>query len=451
MLEICRYFMGLLSGFLPLTALLFCGIYITVNGRFFQFTRFFESVRLIRKALLEKKGKNKGITSLQSACTALSATVGTGNIAGVAGAVSIGGAGAVFWMWLSAFLGMAVKYCEIALAVKYREKSGNEFVGGPMYYIKSGFRGVGSIWAVIFAVAAIPAVFCTGNITQVNAAVLSIGQGKGVRIISGIVFTLLTAAVVGGGMGRIGSFTEKIVPIMSVVYTLLTLAVIAINYKSVPAAFLMIFKGAFKPFAVTGGAIGSMLTAVITGASHGVFSNEAGLGTSAMAHSAAVDAKPDTQGLFGIFEVFLDTVLICTLTALTILCSGVKINYGSMASCELVSTALTGSFGGFSHYLLAVMMCVFAFSSVVGWAFYGNICFSFLFGDKGKRFFTAVYPCFCLAGALFSTEIAWRIAELFNGIMLCINLPIIMILFENLKLKRNKDDRKKNKKNCRNA
>lgn len=444
MTQLLQYFCNLLSGLFPLILLIICGFYITFKGKFFQFSRFFESLGLVRKAVCSKREKHKGITSFQAACTALSATVGTGNIAGVAGAISIGGAGAIFWMWISAFLGMAVKFCEVALAIHFREKKGENYLGGPIYYMKKGLGKRLSFLPYIFALAGIPAVFCTGNITQVNAAVLSVGSSITVRITMGIAFALLTAAVALGGITRIGTVTEKIVPVMSLVYTVMTLVVVATNLNTVPQAFSMIFKGAFSPKAVTGGAVGSILTAVITGSSRGVFSNEAGLGTSAMAHSVAIDANADTQGLFGIFEVFFDTVFICTLTALTILCSGVNINYGSVASSELVGFALSGCFGKASQPLLAVMMCVFAFSSVIGWAVYGNICAEFLGGDRCKKLFTVIYPLFCIVGAMSGTEFAWKISELFNGIMLCVNLPAIIILSDNITYKKEvKNERKK--------
>lgn len=424
-----KFMENLISGMLPFSLLIFCGVYITVTGRFFQFTKFFDSLKLVIKAFRSKKQTGKGISSFQSACTAISATVGTGNIAGVAGAISLGGAGAIFWMWVSAFLGMAIKFAEVKFAVFYRERQGTEFIGGPMFYIKNGLHKSFGIFGIIFVLAAIPAVFFSGNITQVNAAVLSIGTSAGTRFVFGIVFAFLTALVIGGGAKRIGTVTEKIVPIMSILYILLSLGIIIANFSFLPKAFLMIFEGAFNPKAVTGGVIGSVTTAMMTGASRGVFSNEAGLGTSAMAHSVAVDAKADTQGLFGIFEVFIDSGLICTLTALTILCSSVNIEYGSFASSELVSKALSLFYGFAAKHLLSIMMSFFAFSSVIGWAFYGDICSKFIFGDKGKKLFAILYPPTCIIGALCNAEIPWRLSAVFNGIMLCINLPAIMLLW----------------------
>jgi len=426
----------LISGMLPFSLLVICSIYLSIKGRFFQFTRFPESIKLVKKAFLSKKETEKGISSLQSACTALSATVGTGNIAGVAGAISLGGAGAVFWMWISALLGMAVKYAEIALAIRYREKRNEEYIGGPMYYIKNGLPSAFRPLGFIFTLSTIPAVLCTGNITQTNAAVASISQNPIVGLLMGTIFALLTALVIRGGGKRIGRVTEKIVPLMSVLYTLMTLGVILSNFDYLPTALKMIITGAFTPKAVTGGAVGSIITVIITGASRGIFSNEAGLGTSAMAHSEAIDAQSTTQGLFGIFEVFIDTIVICTLTALTILCSRVNIEYGSIASSELVAKALYESYGGLSTAALGIMMCFFAFSSVIGWALYGNICTDYLLGEKFKKLFSVIYPLACISGAVFSADFAWRLSAIFNGIMLCANLPAILMLSDKILDKR---------------
>ena len=425
-----HYFEGLISYYFPLTLLLLCGLYLTVKGRFFQVSKFPSSVKLIFKAVTLKEKKNGTVNSLQSACTALAATVGTGNIAGVAGAISIGGAGAVFWMWVSAFLGMAIKYAEITLAIPNRKKTGDEFVGGPMYYIKRKFPEKFKFLSVVFAFAGIPATFCSGNITQTNSAISSVSDNFYLKLILGVIFAIFTYLVIWGGATRIGAFTEKTVPIMSLVYIILSVGIILLNFDFLPTAFKMIINGAFNPKAVTGGCVGSVLICALTGASRGVFSNEAGLGTSAMAHSSAFDADEKTQGLFGIFEVFADTLVICTLTALTILCGSVNINYGEVASSELVSKVFCANFGGFADFLLAVMMCIFGFSSIVGWALYGNICASFCFGKTGEKLFKIVYPLGCVLGAAASVKTAWRFSEFFNGIMLCINLSALLFLNE---------------------
>ena len=424
------FFENLISGMLPFVLTLLCGVYLSLKGRFFQFTRSFETLRLVKTAFKNNKKSSKP-TSYKAACTALSATVGTGNIAGVASAVTVGGAGAVFWMWVSALMGMAVKYAEICLSIKYREKNGQEFIGGPMYYIKNALPKKFGFLMYLFVGAALPAVFLSGNITQTNAAVEVLAKGN-FKIVAGIIFALLTALVASGGIGRIGKVTEFLVPIMSVVYTVLSAIIIIYNIDFLPEAFKMIVKGAFSPKAVTGGAVGSVLTAVTTGASRGIFSNEAGLGTSAMAHSCAIDANADTQGLFGVFEVFIDTVVMCTLTALMLLCSGIDINYGSVQSSSLAGEALSRCFGSFGYLLLCVMMAVFAFSSIIGWAVYGNICARFAGGKIFEKVFSVLYPLTCIAGAVMKADTAWRLSAFFNGIMLCVNVCAILLLADKI-------------------
>lgn len=418
---------SLISGMLPFIFLVLCGLYLTLKCRFFQFGFLPESVKYALGGIFKKKTKD-GVSPFQAACTALSATVGTGNIAGVAGAVSLGGAGAVFWMWVSAFAGMIVKAAEIVLALKFREKKDGEYVGGPMYYIKNGLPKAFAPLAAVFSFTGIFSVFCSGNLTQTNAAVCSVNGGMVMKIAGGVIFAAVTAFVIIGGARRIGLFTEKIVPFMALIYILMTFGIMGANIAALPNAFKMIFEGAFNPSAVTGGAVGSVISTVIEGASKGVFSNEAGLGTSAMAHSASEHTDGVRQSLYGIFEVFVDTVVICTLTALTILCSGVNIEYGKTASTELVNTALTTLYGKGAGILLAVMMCLFGISSVIGWGFYGTVCSGFIFGKRGKRIFTALYPFFCIVGAVIKADTAWRLSAFFNGVMLIVNMLAVMLL-----------------------
>ena len=425
----------LISGMLPFVFLVFSGIYFTVKSNFFQFKYLPSSVAYALGSIFKKRKKGE-VTPFQAACTALSATVGTGNIAGVAGALSLGGAGAVFWMWVSAFAGMIIKVAEIVLSLNYREKKDGVFVGGPMYYIKNGLPIAFKPLAAIFAVCGIFAVFTSGNLTQTNAAIASVGGGTAVKVTGGIVFAAVTAAVLTGGNTRIGAFTEKIVPLMAALYIVMTFGVIGKNLSELPHAFGMIIKGAFCPKAVTGGVIGSFTAALVNGASRGVFSNEAGLGTSAMAHSASDNTDGVNQSLYGIFEVFTDTVVICTLTALTVLCSGIYINYGATASTELVNEAFSVIYGDLSGALLALMMCLFGLSSVIGWGYYGTVCCSYVFGNKGKRLFVFIYPAACIIGAVCSADTAWRLSAFFNGIMLCVNTFAVMLIssFVNEKL-----------------
>ena len=430
---------NLISGTLPFCFLMLSGVFLSFKTGFCQLTRFFESIKLTVKAYF-KKGKTNEITSFKAACTALSATVGTGNIAGVAGAISIGGAGAVFWMWVSAMLGMCIKAAEITLAIIYREKKDNSLIGGPVYYIKNGLGNKFKTLGLIFCIAAIPAIFCSGNITQTNAAIISFCNNDVQKLIWGIIFTVCCFFVTKGSLNRIASITEKLVPPMSILYIIVSLIVIIRNINLIPDCFKMIFIGAFNPKAVTGGMVGSITTCIFIGSSRGVFSNEAGLGTSAVAHSVAVDADPKVQGLFGIFAVCVDTILLCTLTALTILCSGVKINYGQSASTELVAKALNLNMGVIGNTLLSVMMCLFAFSSIIGWAVYGKISISYIFGKIGIKIFNFLYPFCCILGAVINTTMVWRMAGICNGIMLCANLIALLLLSDKAKhyLKRGK-------------
>lgn len=444
-----QFIENLISGTLPFAFLAVCGIYLSFSTHFCQITRFFESLKLTVKAFL-KREKTKEITSVKSACTALSATVGTGNIAGVSGAIAIGGAGAVFWMWISAVLGMCIKSAEITLAVIFREKDKNSLVGGPVYYIKNGLSKAFKPLGFAFCFAAIPATFCSGNITQVNSAIISFCDTDFSRLVWGIIFAVCCYFAINGSLNKIAFLTEKLVPPMSVFYIIISFFVIFKNIELLPVSFKMIFEGAFNPKAVTGGAVGSVFTSVFIGSSRGIFSNEAGLGTSGMAHSVAVDADPKTQGLYGIFEVFVDTILLCTLTALTILCSGVKINYGSPASTELVANALNINMGSFGNISLSLMMCLFAFSSIIGWALYGRLSVEYIFGKIGVKVFTFLYPICCILGAVFESGLVWRLAALCNSVMLCANLTAVLLLKDKFETYLKRGQKIENKRNSKN-
>ena len=313
------------------------GLLLSIGTRFVQIRRFPYAMKATLGKVFSKSEANTGsITPFQAVCTALAATVGTGNIAGVAGAIAIGGPGAVFWMWMSALLGMCTKFAEVTLAVKYREKNAyGDWVGGPMYYIKNGLDKKWHWLAIAYAVFCVLTVFGTGNATQVNTITTAVNSAlinyniidadttKVVSLVIGIVIAIVVAMVLLGGIKRIGKVTERLVPFMAVLYIILGIGVIALNIERVPSVFNMIFQGAFHPAAFTGGVVGSFFVSVKRGVSRGIFSNEAGLGTGSIAHATADTKDPIEQGVFGIFEVFMDTIIICTLTALAILCSGV--------------------------------------------------------------------------------------------------------------------------------
>ena len=418
------------------------GLYLSIRTGFIQIRKFpLAMKKTIGKVFEKKEAKHGAMTPFQAVCTALSATVGTGNIAGVAGAIAIGGPGAVFWMWVSAFLGMCTKFSEVVLAVHFREKNEKgEYVGGPMYYIKNG---LGKKWhwlAVLFSVFGIFTVFGTGNATQVNTIATAVNSAllnynlipaEGVTIsnwIIGIVIMILVVCVLLGGIKRIGKVTEKLVPFMAVFYILLALGVVIFNIKDVPGVFADIFYGAFHPAAVTGGVVGSFFTSMTKGVSRGIFSNEAGLGTGSIAHACADTGKPVEQGFFGIFEVFADTIVICTLTALVILCSGTSVVYGDAAGAELTISGFTSTYGNWVSVFTAVAMCCFAFSTIIGWGLYGARCAEFIFSTKIVKPFMVVYSLVAIVGATIDLGLVWSIAETFNGLMVIPNLIAVLLL-----------------------
>ena len=418
------------------------GLVLTIRTNFIQFRKFGYALKnSIGRIFKKEKAKEGSITPFQAVCTALAATVGTGNIAGVAGAIAIGGPGAVFWMWISALLGMCTKFSEVTLAVHFREKNeAGDYVGGPMYYIKNG---LGKNWrwmATLYAILGALTVMGTGNATQVNTittsinsalinyGVISDSQIGTVSLIIGIVIAILVAIVLLGGVKRIGGVTEKLVPFMAVLYIILALGVVAFNIGSVPAVFKSIFAGAFNPSAFTGGVVGSFFISMRRGVSRGIFSNEAGIGTGSIAHACADTDQPVKQGMFGIFEVFADTIVICTLTALVILCSGVGINYGAAAGAELTISGFTATYGNWVSVFTAVAMCCFAFSTILGWGLYGARCIEFVFSHKIVKPFMVVYSLVAILGATVDLGLVWGIADTCNGLMSIPNLIALFLL-----------------------
>ena len=419
------------------------GLLLSVRTGFLQIRKFPYAIRTTIGRIFRRKDASDGaMTPFQAVCTALAATVGTGNIAGVAGAIAIGGSGAVFWMWCSALLGMCTKFAEVTLAVHFRERNKNgELVGGPMYYIKNGLGSRWQFLAVLYSLFGVLTVFGTGNATQVNtivtaidSALLATGSGLNgilptLNLIVGVVVAMMVAMVLLGGVKRIGSVTEKLVPFMALFYIVLALGVVALNYRRFPAVLASIVGGAFDPQAVTGGAIGSVFLSMQKGVSRGIFSNEAGLGTGSIAHACADTHKPVKQGMFGIFEVFADTIVICTLTAMVILCSGVPVGYGSAAGAELTISGFTATYGGWSSVFTAVALCCFAFSTIIGWGLYGSRCIEFLFHtDKVVGPFLVVYSFVSILGATVDLGLLWSIADTFNGLMSIPNLIALLLL-----------------------
>ena len=418
------------------------GLYLSIRTRFLQIRKFPYSMKVTLGRMMKKKEASDGaLTPFQAVCTALAATVGTGNVAGVAGAIAIGGPGAVFWMWVSALLGMCTKFAEVTLAVHFRETNAQgDLVGGPMYYIKNGLDKKWHFLAYLFAAFGVLAVFGTGNATQVNTITTAIDSAlssfnvlpadavKLVNLIIGVALAIIIALILIGGIKRIGNVTSKLVPFMAIMYIVLALGVIIFHIKSVPAVFASIIEGAFNPASVTGGVVGSFFMSMKKGVSRGIFSNEAGLGTGSIAHACADTKKPVKQGFFGIFEVFVDTIIICTMTALVILCSGVPVNYGEAAGAELTIGGFTAVYGNWVSIFTAVAMCCFAFSTIIGWGLYGTRCIEFLLGSRSNMPFMVLYSLTAIVGATMNLGLMWSIAETFNGLMVIPNLIAVFLL-----------------------
>ena len=418
------------------------GLLLSIRTGFLQIRKFPYAMKVTIGRMLKKREASDGaLTPFQAVCTALAATVGTGNIAGVAGAIAIGGPGAVFWMWISALLGMCTKFSEVTLAVHFREKNAEgDLVGGPMYYIKNGLKKQWHWLAYLFAAFGVLTVFGTGNATQVNTITTAIDSAlynygviseqnvSTLNLVIGIILAVLIGLILLGGIKRIGQVAEKLVPFMAVIYIILAIGVVILNYRNIPTVFASIFKGAFSPASVTGGAVGSFFMSMKKGVSRGIFSNEAGLGTGSIAHACADTRKPVKQGFFGIFEVFVDTIVICTLTALVILCSGVPVGYGDAAGAELTILGFTSTYGSWVSIFTAIAMCCFAFSTIIGWGLYGTRCVEFLLGTRAKRPFMILYALVAIVGATMELGLMWNIAETFNGLMVIPNLIAVFLL-----------------------
>lgn len=446
MLELITKVNGAVNNFVWGVPAMICiigvGLLLSIRTRFVQIRKFPYAMKAtIGKVFKKSEAKSGSITPFQAVCTALAATVGTGNIAGVAGAIAIGGPGAVFWMWMSALLGMCTKFAEVTLAVHYREKNAyGDYVGGPMYYIKNGLDKKWHWLATAYAVFCALTVFGTGNATQVNTITTSINSAlmnynlidadsaKTVSLITGIIIAAIVALVLLGGIKRIGKVAEKLVPFMAVLYVILGVGVVIINFNRVPEVFNMIFQGAFNPAAFTGGVVGSLFVSMRRGVSRGIFSNEAGLGTGSIAHATADTETAVEQGVFGVFEVFADTIIICTLTALVILLSGVTIDYGVAAGAELTISGFVASYGNWVSIFTAIAMCCFAFSTILGWGLYGARAIEYLGSEKLIKPFMVLYSLVAIVGATMDLGLLWDIADTFNGLMAIPNLIALFLL-----------------------
>ena len=441
---------GIVWGWPALILLAFVGILMTCLTKFFQLSHFGYWMKHTIGAIFGEKHvtahtQDKSITQFQSLCTALAATVGTGNIVGVAGAIAVGGPGAVFWMWLIAFFGMMTNYSENVLGILYRRKNEEgHWCGGAMYYLKDGLGGkkgmkwVGTILAVLFSLFCLLASFGIGNMSQVNSMVENVNHAFGVpTYVTGVFLFIAVALVIIGGLKRIAAFTEKLVPFMVILYLIGTVTIIVMHIGQIPAVFASIFKGAFAMKSAAGGVVGSGIAlAMQMGMKRGVFSNEAGLGSSVMVHSSSNVHEPVRQGMWGIFEVFADTIIVCTLTALTLLsCGTVDLVTGQLTeggaavgSSALMSFAFEQTFGKLGAVFIALAILLFAYSTVLGWSHYGATACEYLFGTKSIVFYRIIFSAIVFAGSMMKAQLAWDISDTFNGMMMIPNLIGVLVL-----------------------
>ena len=436
---------------LGLVLLLFTGILTTVLTKFFQVSHiglWWKNTigSLFHKDVIGHSKDKASISPFQALCTALAATIGVGNIAGVAAAICIGGAGAVFWMWIAAFFGMMTNYSENVLGIYYRRRNADgEWSGGAMYYLRDGlgaFKGcktIGKVLAVLFSIFTLLASFGIGAMGQINKIVVNIESAFPIKalvdislyegvtaysVVIGVILVIIAALIVLGGLKRIAAFAEKIVPFMVVLFVAGSLVIIGVNYAQIGAAFKAIFTQAFSPIAVAGGVTGSIIkTVMVQGFKRGVFSNEAGLGSSVMVHSNSNVKEPVKQGMWGIFEVFADTMVVCTMTALVVLTSGVfdiAAPIGTNTNdATMVAEAFNSvfSFGNIGSKFIAIAILLFAFTTVLGWDHYGTKAWEYLFGTKTTKVYKVIHLVMIMCGALMTSSLAWDISDTFNGLM----------------------------------
>ena len=421
---------GIVWGPLIIILIIGTGTYLSIMTGFFSITKIGYILKNTLLKMFAKDDKGEGeVTAFQAVATALAATVGTGNIAGVATAIALGGPGAVFWMWLAAIMGMTTKFAEVVLAVNYREKTEDgRFVGGPMYYITNG---LGKNWkwlAVIFATFGTLASFGIGCMVQSNSVALSAESTFGIPVlVTGIALAILTAVVIVGGIKRIGAFTEKLVPFMAALYIIGGLWLIIANAGKLPHAFSLIFGNAFTGTAAVGGFAGTvMMQAIRFGVARGIFTNEAGLGSAPIAHAAATTDHPVRQGLWGVFEVFTDTIVICSITALSILVTGVWESGESGA--VLSAMAFDVGLPGIGKYIVSVGLILFAYSTILGWEYYGERCLEYLAGTKPIMAYRLIWVVAVVVGAIGGLGFMWDLADTLNGLMAFPNLIGVLML-----------------------
>lgn len=453
--NILNFLSSLSSGPLMMIFLVGTGIYLSIKTDFMQLKHFKLITKKTIGTTVNKENVGKGeLTSFQALTTALAATVGTGNIAGVAGAITVGGPGAIFWMWVSALFGMVTKYAEVVLAVKYRERNEKgDYVGGPMYYIKNGLGSKFNWLASLFCVFGSLAAFGIGNMTQVNTIANSINAlfktfnlsiqnysfeliGQTVPLTSlfiGIIIAILVALVLFGGIKRIGQVAEKMVPLMALIYVICSILIILVNIKYIPSILVSIIKGAFNSKSVLGGAVGiTIMTTIQKGVGRGVFANEAGLGSAPMAHATTTEQNPVTQGLTGVIEVFIVSFVICTMTALVLMCgyyNGVEVTWGQSYGADIISACIGTLLGNHAaSIIITISISLFALSTLLTWSLYGTRCFEFIFGQKNTKLYQTLFIIGIVIGACLKLDLVWTIAEMLNGFMAIPNLIALIVL-----------------------
>ncbi|MFV0293459.1 MAG: alanine/glycine:cation symporter family protein [Paracoccus sp. (in: a-proteobacteria)] len=432
-METIQNFVGWLNGVVwgvPMIVLILgTGLYLQIRLGFMPLRKIGYGFRMIRKSRKPDDDAAGEITPFAALMTALSATIGTGNIAGVATAIALGGPGAVFWMWMTAFVGMATKYAEVVVAVKYREiDDQGEHAGGPMYAIKNGL-GKGWGWlAVAFAVFGGLAGFGIGNMVQSNSISEAMGTAFGIPgWISGVALAILTGAVVLGGIRRIGAVAERLIPAMAIIYIIAVLVVLLLNLSALPGALMTIITSAFTPTSAVGGFAGAaVMHGIRFGVARGIFSNEAGLGTAGIAQAAGATRDPVYSGMIGMMGTFIDTIIICTMTALAIMVTGVWTS--GVSGAALSAAAFEASLPGFGEELLAILLAVFAFTTILGWAYYGEKCWEFLFGSKAELPFRVMWTLAVFVGTIVSLDFAWLVADTLNALMAIPNLISLIAL-----------------------
>ncbi|MBV7389526.1 MULTISPECIES: alanine/glycine:cation symporter family protein [Enterococcus] len=440
-MEIINGIRDFLWDYIIIALLCFAGIFFSIQTRFIQFRKLKESFKLTFGNISFKgtKAGDEGMTSFQSLMTSIAAQIGTGNLAGVATAMVMGGPGSVFWMWISAILGMAIIYSEATLSQMYRTKKGNEVVGGPVYYIRAAFKGtLGKVVAVIFSIFLILALGFMGNMVQANSVGQAMEAAFGIHpLITGVILGLASLYVFIGGTERVAAVTEKIVPIMAVFFAIVSMFVVIVNFRGIPEALRDVFVGAFKPEAVLGGILGvGVKESVRFGIARGLFTHEAGMGSTPHAHALAKVSHPSKQGLVAMMGVFIDTIILLPMTVFVILTTnslGIMQHGEFLDGIELTQYAYSQTLGNLGYPFIAICVTLFAYATLIGWYFFGEVNIKYLFGKKAVPIYAVLVAIFIAIGSSLKVEFVWSMADLFNGLMIIPNILAILALYKSIK------------------